>query len=210
MLQEKDWPTNGCSGRPVAAAEHRRWVRGKKMTERKMFDLVLKVFGIYLLTVFIKTIPMTLMQFFINLPSDMFPNPAAYLSLNILHSLLPLVIAALFLFKSDAITACLVKQVERQSETGTMQPVFATLWFWIRVIGVYFCVSSAPAVLGFIVENVGDFTMKPSTHVTVSHIGRGFWSQLFTLAFSLVLIFRSKSVERFIQRVETRNTQPEN
>ena len=69
------------------------------MTERNTFDLVLKAFGIYLLTVFIKTIPMTLMQFFVELPSDIFPNPVAYLSLNILHSLLPLAIAALFLFK---------------------------------------------------------------------------------------------------------------
>ena len=180
------------------------------MTERNAFDLVLKAFGIYLLTVFIKTIPMTLMQFFVELPSDIFPNPVAYLSLNILHSILPLAIACLFLFKSESITACCVKQPDPQPDTGTMEPVFATLWFWITIIGVYFCVSSAPVVIGFIIENVGDFTSKPSTHVTVSHIGRGFWSQLLTLLFALILIFKSKSVAKFIRRKANRNTQPEN
>jgi hypothetical protein len=177
------------------------------MTERNIFELVLKVFGIYLITVFIRTIPMILMQCFMELPPDVFPNPRAYHMLNILHSVLPLAVAYLFLFKGEPIANCLVKQRDQLPDAGTAEPVFATLWFWITIIGVYFFASSAPAVIGFIIENAGDFATKPSGYVTVSHIGRGFWSRCFTLLFSLILIFKSKSVERLIQRNANRSTQ---
>ncbi len=150
---------------------------------------------------------MVLMQCFMELPPEVFPNPRAYHMLNILHAVLPLAVALLFLFLSEPIANCLVKQRDQQPDAGTTEPVFATLWFWITIIGVYFFASSAPAVIGFIIENAGDFAKQPSGHVTMKHIGRGFWSHCFTLLFSLILILKSKSVERHIQRRTKRSTQ---
>jgi len=172
------------------------------MTKRDMMDIVIRAFGIYFLVAFIRTIPMTGIQFFVD-TSEFIANRGVYLIFNVLHSLIPLVFACLFLFKSQAITTLLVKEVAPQADATRSQPAYAQLWFWITIIGLYYFVSSASALVGQLLRRTLEFTKYP-----MAFTGRGFWSNVVTLVISLNFIFGSKAIDSFIQKRTNKDTQP--
>lgn len=178
------------------------------MTKRDMMDVVLKLFGVYFFVTFVKTIPMTLIQFTVELPSDVFPNPSAYLILNFLHSLFPLVFAYFFLFRSQAIAAVLVKEDAPRQDAAGRQPAYAQLRVWIIMIGLYYFVSSAGDLLNHVVK-----LFRWGRHYAPGHViqfaSRDLIPSIVIFLLSLIFIFSSKWIEDFIKRKTGNNTQPE-
>ncbi|MFO7870569.1 MAG: hypothetical protein R6V03_03955 [Kiritimatiellia bacterium] len=172
------------------------------MTKRDTFDLVIKAFGIWLMAMFVRTIPMTVIQFTVD-TSEFIANRPAYLALNVTHSLLYFLVASLFLLKGHTIASLLVRTNPQEANAGAEEPAYARLWFWITIIGLYHFLSSASALFGQLLRLTFDY----SEYTTISLSSRDLWPSVFMLSFSLVFIFKSKAIESFILRKSNKGTQ---
>jgi len=164
------------------------------VTKRDVMEVAVKVFGIFMLILFVRALPMTVVQFFID-TSEFISNRMAYLVFNIVHSFTPLVFACLFLFRGKAIASFLVADASPETDTGGTQPAYAQIWFWVVIIGLYYFVSSASALIAQLLAHTIEFTEFPMTLT-----GQRFWSSIIALLLSIFFIFWSKPIDRFIQK----------
>jgi len=175
------------------------------MTKRDTLELVIKAFGVWLMAMFVRTIPMTIIQFTLD-TSEFIANRPAYLALNVMHSLLYLVVACVFLFKSRTIVALVVQEDLPSTVSRGPSPAYAQLSFWIVLIGLYYFVSSAGDLLNHVVKLCFEGRHYAPGHV-VQFMTRDLIPSAVTFLLSLCFIFKGKVIETFIQRKTSKDTQ---
>lgn len=161
------------------------------MTKSEIWELVIKIFGLYCLLALFMAIPMVGTALAMNKP-DFFTNRTLYVLLWFLHPLILFILAYLFLKKTNFFVNLLVPHVVESSPRAEETfPLYARLSFWIIIIGIYYFVSSASRILSELVT------------LSITQRGSYWWSiilsQAFTLILSLLFIFRSNRIERLIR-----------
>lgn len=169
------------------------------MTKEHILDIALKVFGIYC---FVETIKFS---FFIGplflAKSDKFwefyTSKAGYLISQIPYPMLHLSLSYIFLFR----TKWLIRIVGgKDYDTSLLRDSQASEWqtysFWIKILGLYYFISSAAGIAASAMELV----FRKSEHFLVRWSGGSFLTDVFILLLSLFLIFKSGKVEELITK----------
>lgn len=165
-----------------------------KMTKRDTLDLVVKTFGVWLMALFIRSIPITFIQFTLN-PSQNIAHKSAYMVLSFMHWFLYFLVSWFLLFKSEAIASFLVKTESQAADVEGKQPASANLWFWITIIGLYYVLSSASKLFGQLIRLTFNYSGN-----TFSLSNRYLWANVIMLILALAFIFKSKAIEAFINK----------
>jgi len=169
------------------------------MTKEHILDIVLKVFGFYCVVQSIKLFfflgPLFIRQ------SDNFwehyTSKIGYLVSQIPYLLLHLILAYIFLFRTQWLIRLVggkdyATSLSRDSQTSH---VF-TYAFWIKILGLYYFVSSAAALAAYAMELV----VKDSGSFHIYWSSGSFLTNIFILLLSLFFIFESRKVEDLITR----------
>ncbi len=179
------------------------------MTKEHILDIALKVFGIYCIVETLKFVffvgPLFIRQ------SDKFwehyTSKLWYLISQIPYFLLHLILAYIFLFRTKWLITLLGGKDYGTSEVIASQPSgWSTYSFWIKILGLYYFVSSAAAIaasaLELVVRNSGIFHIRWS--------GGSFLTDVFILLLSLFFIFKTEKVEDLITKRKIKDTQQKN
>jgi len=176
------------------------------MTKEQILDIALKVFGIYCVVETLKFVffvgPLFIRQ------SDKFwehyTSKLWYLASQIPYFLLHLILAYIFLFRTKWLISLLGGKDYGTSEVIAFQPSgLSTYSFWIKILGLYYFVSSAAAIVAHALELV----VKDSGSFHVYWSGGSFLTNVITLLLALLLIFKTERVEDFITRRKNKDTQ---
>ena len=150
------------------------------MTKEHILDVALKVFGIYCVVETLKFVffvgPLFVRQ------SDKFwehyTSKLWYLVSQIPYFLLHLILAYIFLFRTKWLISLLGGKDYGTSEGIAVQPSgFSTYSFWIKILGLYYFVSSAAAIVAHALELV----VKGSESFHVYWSGGSFLTNVITL-----------------------------
>ena len=169
------------------------------MTKEYIFDIALKIFGIYCVVATIRFF-LALGPLFIS-KSEMFwkfyTSKTGYLISQIPYPLVHLILAFIFLFR----TQWLIRLVDVE-DSGTSEVIDAQSsgWvsysFWIKILGLYYFVSSAAAIAASAVELV----VRSSGFFHIYRSRGSFLTDVLILLLSLFLIFKTKKVEKLIAK----------
>ncbi len=170
------------------------------MTRRQLLDLGLKAYGIYQLIRFIREVPS--LYFLLRHDfSEFFSAQQTLQALSIFNAALALFLAITFIFFSGRIAAWFFpKDKPVSSPPAQLPPVHRSLSLWIVVLGLYFFVTS----LGDLINHlVGMFTAADAgpfeNRVMRMYITRrDLIPSIVVFFLSMLLVFRSRAVERFI------------
>jgi len=172
------------------------------MTKRNILEITTKIFGLYCLISFFRAVPMLGMTF-ITKEAEFITNKTLYILFTTLYPLLFFFLAYFFLRKSQLLVKLLApNDTESSAQTAETQPAYATLSFWVIIIGIYYFVSSASAIVSQSITLV-------ITHPGMIWSKKPLFSQVLILALSLVFIFRSNEIENLIRSKSKQSTQPE-
>ena len=167
------------------------------MSKRKLMEVVSVAFGFYCLIWFIKSIPSVGMAFVMK-ESGFITSQIQYALLLSIFPILNLVLAYLFLCKTHFIVTLFtlgeIEPINHEEKTGETQYVYTDLSFWIKIMGLYYLVSSA----SIFISRLGTIAIRLSEGWSLAY--DPLLPQAFILIFSLIFIFRSKRVEDFIRR----------
>ncbi|MDA3800386.1 MAG: hypothetical protein PF692_15080 [Kiritimatiellae bacterium] len=179
------------------------------MTKRDLLEVVIKILGVYCFILFVRFLPNLPMFFVTTGMDDYITNNTLYVLLTCLYPLINLALSYVFVIKTEMVLNVLRISGEQNETVDRHEtPAYGRLSFWIRIIGLYYFVSSATKVASLIPALALDFT-RTSTSVYHSLSGIKMWPQLIILALSLFFIFKNNKVEYIITRTKTKNTQPE-
>jgi hypothetical protein len=158
-----------------------------------ILELVLKLFGVYLLFGFLSAIPMAILSISSTPFSEHIINKSLYYSLYASFPLLYLIFSMLLIFKGTAISKFLAgKQTSQDLSPSGEIPLHNRLSFWIILIGIFYFVNSAEGIV------------LASFKFTHTQLNPFLWSDFITktikLILSLILIFKSTSIENLISR----------
>ena len=181
-----------------------RCVRRNKMTKREFVNLIIKVFGIYLATLFIRSIPPLFIQFTVDM-SAYVRNRPAYLAANVIHTALPLVLAWFFLFRGSIIAAFIVRDDTGVTVSSDSQSPHAQLSFWIVLIGLYCLVSSSGELLHHVVRFFSYRRYSSSDHM-IQFSTRALIPSIVSFALSLLFVFKSHLIEKWIKGKDTQQS----
>lgn len=166
------------------------------MTKQNILEIVVKTFGLYCLIQIIRSAPGVLSAITLD-QSEFVTNQAFYASLMALYPLLHLILAYIFLKKSNIVLKMFGSGKSDSSlstaELNEEQPIYAKLSFWITIIGLYYFVSSASIV----VSRIGTLAIKLGEGMYLAH--DPLLPQAFIFILSLLFIFRSENVANFIK-----------
>jgi hypothetical protein len=175
------------------------------MTKEHILDIALKVFGIYCVVTAIKFF-FFFGTLFIGKAEkfwEIYTSKVGFIISQIPYPLLHLFLAYIFLFK----TQWLIRLVGgknydtslfRDSQTSEWQ----TYSFWIKILGLYYFISSAAAISTSAIELV----FRNSTFLRRWSNGT-FLTNVFILLLSLFFIFKSGKVEDLITKKKVISTQ---
>ena len=175
------------------------------MSNRKLFELVLKIFGIYPILMFLKSLAPLLLVISTAMSN---PDQSVYmppLLLSILSPLIPLVLAAFFLLRSGAIASWIVKDEEPVVQPEESPPAYARLSFWIVIVGLYCFATSA----GDLCNHAFKLFLKIQPGRFVQFSARDFIPSLVTFLLSLLFIFKSRAIEEWIEKTTCKPAFPE-
>jgi hypothetical protein len=176
------------------------------MTKEHILDIALKVFGIYCVIETLKFVffvgPLFIRQ------SDKFwehySSKIAYLVSQIPYLLLHLILAYIFLFKTQWIIRLVGgKEYDTSLHRDSQTSQWLTYSFCIKILGLYYFVSSAAALAAYALELV----VKDSGSFHIYGSGRSFLTNIFILLLSLLFIFKSGKVEDLIAKRKKDDTQ---
>ena len=177
------------------------------MTKRTIMEVVAIAFGFYCLISLIKSTPSVGMALVMKEP-EFITNRLLYALLMSLFPLLNLILAYILLWKTRLIVNFFTSDdtsddldfSSKPAELSETQSNFADLSFWIKIIGLYYFVSSVSTVI----SRLGTLAIK---------LREGwFWAydpllpQAFIFTISLIFIFRSQRVAKFIRRKSIQKT----
>ena len=179
------------------------------MTKEHILDIALKIFGIYCVVEIFKFVfflgPVFIRQ------SDKFwehyTSKIGYLVSQIPYLLLHLILAYIFLFKTQWIIRLVgVKDSGTSEIVDARSSGWPTYSFWIKLLGLYYFVSSAAAIAAHALELV----VKDSGSFHLYWSGGSFLTNIMTLLLALFLIFKTERVEHFITKRKIKDTQRKN
>lgn len=162
------------------------------MTKRDVMEIAIKVLGLAFLFFFLQSVPLVGAAFS-SVDSKFITNKTVFVLFYCLVPLLYLVFALLFLCAGRRIAELLMSEPGKEStQNRETLPPHAHLHFWVRILGLYFFVSGA----GALVSEVSRAAL--SIHYAL------WWTRLvghvFQLAVALVFIFRDKYVAQLIEK----------
>jgi len=179
------------------------------MTKRGLVEIGIKFFGVYCFILFVRFLPSLPMAFVTTGMDEFISSKTLYVLLVCLYPLLNLAFSYVFIMKTEMVLNVLKLSIQQDETVDSHEvPAFGKLSFWIRIIGLYYFVSSAANVASLIPRLAIDLN-RSSTPVHVSLYGSKFWPQLITLALSLFFIFKNQNVEKIITRTKSEDSQPE-
>ena len=172
------------------------------MTKQNTLEIVVKAFGLYCLIQIIRSVPGVLSAITLD-QSEFVTNKAFYALLMALYPLLHLILAYIFLKKSNIVLKMFDSGKSDSSvsiaELNEEQPIYAKLSFWITIIGLYYFVSSASVV----VSQLGAFAIKLGEGMHLLH--DPLLPQALIFILSIVFIFRGENVANYIKN-KSKNT----
>jgi hypothetical protein len=175
------------------------------MTKEHILDIALKVFGIYCVVTAIKFF-FFFGPLFIGKSEkfwELYTSKVGFLISQIPYPLLHLFLAYVFLFR----TQWLIRLVGGKNyDTSLLKDSQLSEWqtysFWIKILGLYYFITSAAAIAASAIElvfrNSGQFIRWSSG---------SFLTDVFILLLSLFFIFKSGKVEELITKRKVINTQ---
>lgn len=168
------------------------------MSKQDIFELAVKLFGIYCFILFLQFL-MAIGAAFSMETSEFVSNVTLYRISFCTMPFFYLIVSLLLVFKGRAIAHMLAggkTEIVHVKEEAV--PTYGRLSFWIILIGVFYFVSSASKI-------VSDAIAFPITHTGIFWWSR-FLSQVLILVLSLVFIFGSKTVANIIRGKPAKDT----
>lgn len=175
------------------------------MSKRGVLEIGLKLCGVYSFVMFVRFLPSPLSVFFVQ-GEGLIENLRLYILAMTLYPLLNLALAYLFVMKTEAILD-LLRLSGKDSESESKLPAFGTLSLGIRLIGLYYFVSSSAALVALVPVFARDFNSGYAPGYLTWRVP-DIWLQLATLLLSLVLIFKNGKVEEIITSRGIERNQP--
>jgi hypothetical protein len=172
------------------------------MTRQNFLEIIVKTFGLYCLIQVIRSAPAVVSAVTLDQP-DFVTSKALYASLMALYPLLHLILAYIFLRKSNIVMKLFgsgkSESLISTADPNEVQPVYAKLSFWITILGLYYFVSSVSVV----VSRLGTFAIKLGEGMHLVH--DPLLPQTFIFILSIIFIFRGEKVANYIKN-KSKNT----
>jgi hypothetical protein len=173
--------------------------KGRVMTKEHILDIALKVFGIYCVAATIKFL-FFFGPLFIGKSEkflEMYTSKVGFIISQIPYPLLHLFLAYVFLFR----TPWLIRLVGgKDYDTSLLRDSQTSEWqtysFWIKILGLYYFISSAAAIAASAIE----FVFRNSGRFFIRWSNGTFLTDVFILLLSLFFIFKSGKVEDLIRK----------
>ncbi|MDD5556110.1 MAG: hypothetical protein PHN82_02545 [bacterium] len=159
------------------------------MSKRDILEIGIKLLGLYCVISFFSSIPGIGMA--INTAnSDFVSSPFLYIFMPCLLSCAYLILAIVFLAEGHAIANRFIKDVPSEDTATQNTSILTTLSFWMILIGIYYFISSVASLI------------STSAYLTRAQLGTYSFAKLLSQAvifiLSLLLIFKSKAIAKFI------------
>jgi hypothetical protein len=161
------------------------------MDKRDVFEVAVKMLGLYLLLLFLGDIMVIGIAFSFK-DNNPIENRTLYIVLSCLTTVLYLVFAVAFLWRGGRIAELLMRDSEIGSTEGQSTLPYARLGFWIKILGLYFFVHG----LSKLVSAFARAGIRiPDTFLWSMIVG-----ETLQLALSILFIFRSEYVSQFVYK----------
>ena len=173
------------------------------MRKRDVLEIIIKIFGLFCIVQFIRSMPATFGAILIAQPEFITNKPLYVISMSS-YPIVFLLLSIIFIFKSSLISKYLLTESTpmsiREDQNEAEKPVYSKLSFWIIIIGFFYLVSSTAAVL----SGLPTIFIKMKTGWFLTH--DPFLTQALTFIISLFCVFRSEKVEEFINKHKKKET----
>ena len=173
------------------------------MTKQNVLEIVIKAFGLYCLVQFIRSTPAVASAIALDQPGFV-SNRALYASLMCLYPLLHLVLAYIFLKKSQMVIKLFgsnnAESLLSLNDSNQLQPIYYRLSFWITIIGLYYFISSVSVV----VSRLGTIAINLGEGMYLAH--DPLLPKAFIFILSIIFIFRSERVASYIKEKSIKKT----
>ena len=175
------------------------------MTKQNVIEIVTKAFGLYCLVQFIRSTPAVASAIALDQPGFV-SNRALYASLMCLYPLLHLVLAYIFLKKSQMVIKLFgsnnAESLLPLNDSNQLQPIYSKLSFWITIIGLYYFISSVSVVVSRL--GTGTIAINLGEGIYLAH--DPLLPQAFIFILSIIFIFRSERVASYIKEKSIKKT----
>ena len=173
------------------------------MQKSDVFEIITKIFGLYCIVQFIRSMPATFGAIVIDHPEFITNKPLYVISMS-LYPIVFLLLAIIFIFKSDQITKLFFPKSVTMSTSehhfSEEKPAYEKLSFWIVIVGFFYLISSTASVL----SGLPTIFIKMKTGWFLTH--DPFLPQALTFIMSLFCVFRSEKIEEFINKHKMKET----
>ncbi len=173
------------------------------MQKRDVFEIITKLFGLYCIVQFIRSMPATFGAIVIDHP-EFITNKPLYVIAMSLYPIVFLFLSIIFIFKSERITKLFFPKSfttgDSEHHLAEEKLAYEKLSFWIVIIGIYYFVSSSATVLA----GLPTIFVKLETGWFLTH--DPFLPQALTFIMSLFCVFRSEKIEEFINKHKMKET----
>ena len=163
---------------------------------RKAVEIGIRIYGIYLLV----QIPLSLWGIVFSFGANLEQfarNPRLYIIWSVVAPFLYLGIAIILILKAESISKIVTRETSEPSKDQQVELSHYQLSFWITLLGINLLVTYVSKMLGNIMRTpltIPDF-------FTASIV----LPQGIVIGISLYMIFRSKNVERYINKKSANN-----
>ena len=166
------------------------------MSKQTVLEIAARIFGLYCIVQFFQSIPAIIAA--IVVPNrELISNKTLHIVLTSLYPLVFLALAYIFLVKSDTITKITGSQRETAAGTEFTYPeneaLYNKLHFWILILGIGYFISAISSIL----LGMGTLSYKLKNGWFIAH--DPVLPQAITLILSLLYIFRSEQIAKFIE-----------
>ncbi len=166
------------------------------MSKKAVLEIISKIFGLYCIVQFIKSTPGVIVSILIERP-DFIQNKVLHVVLMSLYPLAFMFLSYIFLSKSELITKLFkFTEDDRISTETTLSPkdkIYGKLHFLIIILGIFYFISAISTVL----IGIGTLAIKLKEGMYIIH--DPLLPQAIILILSLICIFRSEQVAKFIE-----------
>ena len=172
------------------------------MSKQAVSEIASRVFGLYCIVQFVQSTPAIIAAIgFQN--REFISNKTLHFVLTSIYPLVYLALAYIFLVKSEWIIKIVGLERENVAVTESTYPendaLYNKLHFWILILGICFFISAVSNIL----VGMGTLTYKLKNGWFIAH--DPVLPQAATLILSVIYIFRSEQIAKFL---ETRRNKP--
>ena len=170
------------------------------MKKHELLEVVIKLIGVYCFVLSlwgIVIIPMSIISFPDNY--NVFGNQAISPLFASIYHILLFILSYVFIKKTDLIFNILGFSAQDE-ETGAAEvSISGSLSFWIRIIGLFYFVSSAPQIVSYIIVYIQslDLSAPQKTQVIADSV-QPMVVNIVLLILSLLFIFKNQYIEAML------------